>query len=1227
MKKLACLIILLSLAAPANAQKKYPTLLWKISGNGLKKPSFLYGTMHVSNRVAYYLSEQFFAALKSADVVGLETNPGEWLDNMERTGELAEFTNVRETGQRNFYKTAFTISYPERRLLQGIISYDPDIINGLLYRQNTAHENFEESTYIDLFIFQSASKLNKRVISLENFAQSEIKARLSAIPDEDRNADTQSGTYYSNAQKIEDAYRDGNLDMIDSLSKLGTSKNMQRFLINERNVFFVHTIDSVLKKESLFSGVGAAHLPGDKGVIELLRKKGYTVEPVTPKVSKKSHNTREELDLQVKPVKFQKQFAGDSAFSVSLPGKLYPILNTGNLKYFIHPDMVNGNFYTVVRLKHNGPLFGITSAQMLLRMDSLLFEHIPGKILTRKDISTANGIKGIEVINQTRGGDQQHYQIFFTDLEIMMFKLGGKGDYASSNDARQFFNSIQFIQKPAHEVEYSPATGGFSVRLPSNYNYVKRNGGAVSELVEELFAYNKGKEEAFGVNQAIYNDFTYLEEDTFELHQFAKHILENYGFKGSAAPVKQELGFPCIRFTGKSEHANLYGKLYIKGVHYYFVYHLSQKESGFDNGFFNSFRLTDFNYINPLKEVTDKDFYFKVTDEVTENALSRFNEAYVQAYEATRTKKDSVKVNYDFRTATKYYYSPSSNEYINITYEKYNDYDYRELGQMDEKIAAALGHNSSAMVTGRTSSAANGIHTFRYILKDTATVRAIAVKVMFRNGIMYEISVPYDTTLGLRGWAKSFMETFEPADSVIGKDIFKYKFQDLLNDLASSDSVLRREAGNSIAGSVSMHKIYAGDFLKFISGPSINNVSENSRAHLFVNGGTLQNEGIIEPYKKLYRQYTDSFYLQLCLLKGLACLKTQNAYNAFQNLLLAETPLVGDESTVADVFALLHDSLPLCRKFFPQMLVLAKYEEYRNPMYMLLAELVHQKLLSAQKYRVYREQILADANLALKRYSPAAARMSNAEETDFTEKSVREMAELIKGNLDALANNNFYRNSRYLKSIEATSRPSLVNYAWVLSPFYKTDEKSRQFISKLSKIKTQNILMPVALDLLQREIKLNDTLVPYYCSNKFTRAYFYSELEKEGLTSKFDKRYLSQVQLNESVLSSQKQLSSIYRNDGKRSEDSLVLVKELPAKNKYQAGTMYIYSSSHAKTDGEQWSALFVSNHEKGVTARIELVNTAYYTDHLKTEKENINELLDQFYLQFRKRAASGAPY
>ncbi|HEY4194112.1 MAG TPA: TraB/GumN family protein, partial [Mucilaginibacter sp.] len=97
MKRLTFLLFLLPFLCSSQSSKKYPALLWKISGNGLKKPSYLYGTMHVSNRVAYYLSEQFFDALKSVDVVGLETNPGEWLENMENTGELEELSQIRNS--------------------------------------------------------------------------------------------------------------------------------------------------------------------------------------------------------------------------------------------------------------------------------------------------------------------------------------------------------------------------------------------------------------------------------------------------------------------------------------------------------------------------------------------------------------------------------------------------------------------------------------------------------------------------------------------------------------------------------------------------------------------------------------------------------------------------------------------------------------------------------------------------------------------------------------------------------------------------------------------------------------------------------------------------------------------------------------------------------------------------------------------------------------------------
>ncbi|MBL7910957.1 MAG: TraB/GumN family protein [Bacteroidia bacterium] len=1235
MKRLLYILILLPFLTFSQSQKKYPTLLWKITGKDLKKPSYLYGTMHVSSRVAYHLSEQFFEALKSVDVVGLETNPGDWLVNMEKTGELDQANQIVSNNnyRKDFYRSTFMSSFPDKRVLQGILSYDPDIINGLLYRHNRSKENFEENTYIDLFIYQSASKLGKQLISLEDFAASEIKARLSALPDNELNEEENSensNNYYYNGQKIEDAYRDGNLDVLDSLSKKTSSKNTQKYLINDRNVFFVNTIDSVLKTKSLFSGVGAAHLPGDEGVIELLRKKGYTVEPVFPKNSKKSDAIRDELDALVKPVTFQKQFVNDSSMAMNLPGKLTQIVNFETIKYYIYADMINGSFYTVARLKYFGPLFNVSTAQMMQKVDSLLFENIPGKITLKKEITSNNGLKGIEVVNKTRRGDEQHYQIYFSDLEMIMFKLGGKQTYATGSEAKQFFNSIQFLPKGQTIVDFTPKTKGFAVKVPANYSYTKVSGSSSKGLIEDLYAYNTIQKQFYGVKQAVYNDFEYLEEDTFELNLFSKNILKNYNFSEKITrEIVREQNLPCVKFSAKNKMgSNFYGKLFIKGVHYYLVYFISEKESSFNNDFFSSFKLTDFEFINPIKTVTDNDYHFKVKDEVTVNASSKFNEAYAKEYEIAKVKKEKKTPNdYDYHSSNKAYYSPSSNEYVNITYEKYNDYDYRNISEIEQSISTSIKNTTGLLITNKVTGTKDGIYSYKCTLKDTATSRVMDVKIYFKNGIMQEIIAPYDSVIGLKGWTKDFMDSFTPKDTVIGKNIFENKFTALLNDLCSTDTVVRQRANSSLLNSISMNKVYIDEFIKFIGSKNLSLVSEDSRAQLFVNGGTMASNKIIEPYKNLYKQYTDSFYLQLCMLKGLAYLKTPASFATFNNLILNETPLVGEVTIVSDVFAVLHDSLELCKNFFPGMLVLTKYDEYKDAVYTLMSELVNKKIISSAAYLAQKDNILADANLALKRYNPSSSK-SNSEysEYDYLDKSIKELAENIQQSLDGFTNNNLFKGSAYLKGLETFNRSPLVNYAIILSPFYKTDEKTKQFFTKLSKLKTQSIAMPVAINLLKSNIVINDTLTNFYSKNKITRAYFYTELEKEKLTEKFDKKYLTQMSLIESVLTAQTQLSNIYSYDkDKGKKDSLLFIKELDAKNKYQKGKIYVYRIIKSKADDERWSVAFVPDSKTGISSNVQVINSGYYIDKTKTEEENFNEILDYFNLTYRKRAITAS--
>ena len=82
------LFLAFSLPAQQHIEKKYPTLLWEITGHGLKKPSYLFGTMHVSSKLVFHLSDSFYLDIKSADVVALELDPQLWQDQMFRFENL-----------------------------------------------------------------------------------------------------------------------------------------------------------------------------------------------------------------------------------------------------------------------------------------------------------------------------------------------------------------------------------------------------------------------------------------------------------------------------------------------------------------------------------------------------------------------------------------------------------------------------------------------------------------------------------------------------------------------------------------------------------------------------------------------------------------------------------------------------------------------------------------------------------------------------------------------------------------------------------------------------------------------------------------------------------------------------------------------------------------------------------------------------------------------------------
>ena len=129
--RLACTTAILFLSGLLSAQDNN-SLLWEISGNGLDKPSYLYGTMHVSKKIAFRLDDVFFEALNKSEIVALESDPDTWLDkHIEEGSDGYGFGYGFDS--RGFYMDSFTLTPPNDKELAGYLAFEDRLVNNILY--------------------------------------------------------------------------------------------------------------------------------------------------------------------------------------------------------------------------------------------------------------------------------------------------------------------------------------------------------------------------------------------------------------------------------------------------------------------------------------------------------------------------------------------------------------------------------------------------------------------------------------------------------------------------------------------------------------------------------------------------------------------------------------------------------------------------------------------------------------------------------------------------------------------------------------------------------------------------------------------------------------------------------------------------------------------------------------------------------------------------------------
>lgn len=1103
--------------------KKYPSLLWEISGKGLKRSSYLIGTMHVSNKLAFNLPDSFYLALRSVDIVALENNPESWQEDMSRYElgmESEGSADIVSLPAQYLTENAIRFFRYYGKLQRGLSS-NPSALNNLLYRNyGEGSGDFEEDTYLDMYIFQCGKKWGKRIAGVESYGES-MRLMMEAYRDASRDKKKKDRSYsdfngnFSN-DKLQEAYRTGNLDLLDSINRYNSSSDaFDEKFIYRRNEIQTHSIDSIIRTgSSLFVGVGAAHLPGPRGVIELLRSRGYTLRPVI--MGERASRQKEQVDKIRVPVVFHKETADDSVFSVDVPGKLYKLSEDAALKQQQYADLANGSYYMVTRLMTNAWMWDQQENIVLQKVDSLLYEHIPGKIISRITIRR-NGYSGFDIVNRTRRGDLQRYNIFVTPFEVIMFKMSGTGDYVRlGNEAERFFSSIrlkEYRSNGSSWEKFAPSFGGFTVFMP-HQPYVGNDGSWIFDARE-----TPGNN-FFRVIRTDINNFQFIEEDSFDLG------LLNESFRSSSFIRSQEerkpssyQGYPSLDGKYTDKFGNRYfTRFVLQGTHYYTLIAKASSENESVHRFLNSFEIVPFDYGNS-RTYTDTTMYFSVTAPVSADT-SKIKLNMPRNYYMTWTADDSKeeltekeKLQNGFERS-RIIHQDSSGEQISVLFFQKDIY-FDRLDSTASAGSRSFKPFDSTMVLVRERALGErfGYQVQERIFSDTNSSRRLWTQTWYRSssGTGYKLVAMTDSLSKPSAFLTRFFESFRPSapvEDLAGKSGASLFFQ----DMNSADSSLRKRALQNIH----QVKLDSSDLPAIEKAMSTLGWKEkkylDNKVAFIDQLGEINTKASAHLLERIFHEAGDTLRLQYAALENLLQHRSKYAYEKFRNILINDPPVIeqmdtwfpttSDWTGSVDAFDNgsfldeLFDSLELTRTILPELLPLLNLKDYEAPIMKLLEEMLKARLVSGKDYQDYFSKFYLEAKQELKKQSIAE------------KKKAIEWAE----------NENKGEGTELTREEKDLGNDLLSRYAALLLPFEDEKQGVRSLIGQLLGSNDKRLVLNTVLLLLKNGKPVSDSLLLTLAATDEFRFELYRELYDLSIAEHFPPKERDQVNLARSAL-------------------------------------------------------------------------------------------------------------
>jgi uncharacterized protein YbaP (TraB family) len=270
-------------------QKVFPienSLLWEISGKGLRFPSYLFGTDHLLGKnFADSLSSinKYFSTCKVVvgevifDTVAARKVQPDMLSTYNPLNKVlkpTEFADVDKTLRQ----------YTKFRLAD-LDNTKPMLIELLILNSIAPKTTSPSNPLLDKYFQEKAKAIDIKIIGLETL---DFQTKLlfdTPIDIQKKNLLVfikNIDIVHENLVALTRLYKQQNLTGIDSLTLKNEEYNPEDNdrMLKDRNLRWVEEIPKIINKQPTFIAIGCAHLIREYGLVNQLRLKGYTVKPV-----------------------------------------------------------------------------------------------------------------------------------------------------------------------------------------------------------------------------------------------------------------------------------------------------------------------------------------------------------------------------------------------------------------------------------------------------------------------------------------------------------------------------------------------------------------------------------------------------------------------------------------------------------------------------------------------------------------------------------------------------------------------------------------------------------------------------------------------------------------------------------------------------------------------------------------------------------------------------------